>query len=46
MCATCGCGMKNKSMPGYGKGPKAKRAAKKAAPAAAKKASMNKKKGM
>lgn len=35
MCATCGCGMKDKKDPGYGKGPKkgkmapAKKAAKK-----------------
>lgn len=47
MCATCGCGMKNSKAPGYGKGKSktAKAAPVKAAPAA-KKASMNRKKGM
>lgn len=45
MCATCGCGLKAKTAPGYGKGAKAGKTAKKAAPVA-KKASMNRKKGM
>jgi hypothetical protein len=38
MCATCGCGQKDKKHPKYGKGPKAKDAAKKGAKADDKKA--------
>jgi hypothetical protein len=45
MCASCGCGLKDKKMAGYGKGAKAGKTAKKAAPVA-KKAAMNRKKGM
>jgi hypothetical protein len=33
MCATCGCGQKDKKHPKFGKGPKAKDAAKKGAKA-------------
>jgi hypothetical protein len=37
MCATCGCGLKAKTAPGYGKGANAKKTAKKAVKKTAKK---------
>ena len=46
MCATCGCGQKDKKHIGYGKGPKAKGKGPKSTAPAAKKMSMNRKKGM
>lgn len=45
MCATCGCGKKDKSAPGYGKGKAAVAKATKNAPAMKKKA-LPRKKGM
>ena len=46
MCATCGCGIKDKKAPGFGKGKSSVAKPKKNVPPMKKKSSMVKKKGM